>query len=158
MKTVKFFQSKAKATAAFMLAAIATVGVISLSSNTNSDEELLAEQEVSAGFFDQMEDATKAYNLLREMDGKKANLEQKKAELKEKIVKAEQDRNKNRGMVAGVTFQMPQDLPEISTLQSKMKRINMKIDALNKSEEAIASKYGINLKKVATGQEYLTCK
>ena len=158
MKTVKFFQSKAKATAAFMFAAVMAMGFIALSSNTNTDKELLAQQEVSACFFDQMEDATKAYNLLREIGIEKANLEQKKADLNNEIAKAKQDRDKNRGMVAGVTFPMPQDLPEISLMESKIKRIDLKIAALNESGKAIASKYGIDIKKVAGCQEFLSCK
>ena len=158
MKTAKIFQSKSKVTAIFMLAAIIAVGFITLSESTNSDERLLTQQNVSACFFDQMEDATKAYNLLREIGIEKANLEQKKADLNNEIAKAKQDRDKNRGMVAGVTFPMPQDLPEISLMESKIKRIDLKIAALNESGKAIASKYGIDIKKVAGCQEFLSCK
>ena len=158
MKTAKIFQSKSKVTAIFMLAAIIAVGFITLSESTNSDERLLTQQNVSACFFDQMEDATKAYNLLREIGIEKANLEQKKADRNNEIAKAKQDRDKNRGMVAGVTFPMPQDLPEISLMESKIKRIDLKIAALNESGKAIASKYGIDIKKVAGCQEFLSCK
>ncbi len=158
MKTAKIFQSKSKVTTIFVLAAIIAVGFITLSESTNSDERLLTQQNVSTSFFDQMEDATKAYNLLKEICMEKARLEKERADLNNEIAKAKQDRDKNRGMVAGVTFPMPQDLPEISLMESKIKRIDLKIAALNESGKAIASKYGIDIKKEAGCQEFLSCK
>ncbi len=158
MKTAKIFQSKSKVTVAFMLAAIIAVGFITLSTSTNSDERLLTQQNVSTSFFDQMEDATKAYNLLKEISVEKARLEKEKAELKDEMIKAKQWRDKDQGMVVGVTFQVPQGLPEITTVRSKINSIDLKIAALKESGKALATKYGIDIQKVADDQELLSCK
>lgn len=158
MKTAKIFQSKSKVTAIFVLAAIIAVGFITLSESTNSDERLLTQQNVSTSFFDQMEDATKAYNLLKEISLEKARLEKERAELKNEMIKAKQWRDKDQGMVVGVTFQVPQGLPEITTVRSKINSIDLKIAALKESGKALATKYGIDIQKVTDDQELLSCK
>lgn len=64
-----------------------------------------------------------------------AKLEQKRATLKSSLEKAKSDRDKNYGMVAGLTYQPSQSLNEVINLEKKISKVDHQITALSNKKE-----------------------
>lgn len=60
-----------------------------------------------------------------------AKLEQKRATLESSLEKAKSDRDKNYGMVAGLSYQPSQSLSEVINLEKKISKVDHQITALN---------------------------
>ncbi|MBO4658052.1 MAG: hypothetical protein J5637_00360 [Prevotella sp.] len=83
---------------------------------------------------------------LKEIGAEKASLEQKMMKEKENLMKAKEGRNKDYGMAAGIYYQPASGLSEVTYLEGKIYRLNVKINELNEVEKAINEKYGNDLK------------
>lgn len=64
-----------------------------------------------------------------------AKLEQKMATLKSSLEKAKSDRDKNYGMVAGLSYQPSQSLNEVINLEKKISKVDHQLTALNNKKE-----------------------
>ena len=77
---------------------------------------------------------------VKEINVEIAKLEQKKANVMNKLEKAKADRNKEHAMVAGMYYQPAQDVSEMAILEGQVKKLDKKIAALEKKEKNLALK------------------
>ena len=73
-----------------------------------------------------------------------AMLEQKRATLKSSLEKAKSDRDKNYGMVAGLSYQPSQSLNEVINLEKKISKVDHQITALSNKKEMMSHQMAQN--------------
>ena len=76
---------------------------------------------------------------------------QEKATLNGSLEKAKSERNKNYGMVAGLSYQPSQSLNEVINLEGKIKNVDHQLTALNKKKMSLNNQIAQN-KKVTAGE------
>ena len=73
-----------------------------------------------------------------------AKLEQKRATLNRSLEKAKSDRDKNYGMVAGLSYQPSQSLNEMINLEKKISKVDHQITALSNKKEMMSHQMAQN--------------
>lgn len=119
-----FFQHVSKAAAAFMLVTAMAVGLTNCSnSNTSRKDSLLNDAEE-----------------LEQIDNKIAQLESKKAKEVRELEKAKTNRNKNLGMMVGLSYQPSTGLSEITYWERKINSVDKRISQLNTQKTVLMAK------------------
>ena len=144
------FKDSMKVGAAFAFAAAMT---LALSAFSTTDSEMMSINQSDGNMATTLSKNSGEVNevmcaalKLKEIGIEKASLEKKKMKEKENLKKAKEGRNKDYGIAAGIYYQPASGLSEVTYIEGKIYRLNVKINELNEVEKAINEKYGNDLK------------
>lgn len=153
MKTNNFLQHTEKILVTFILAMVVVVAVSSFNeskclkhhheqvyNDVDFSKANQQEQAISINTVSPAEESEDAYLKIEQIDKEKAKLQQGKEKLTAELKKLREDRVKDYGMVAGICYQMPQDVPEITYLEGKINSLDNKMIVLDKEKKALIAK------------------
>ena len=159
MKAKKYFKNSMKVGVAFTFAAAMTMILSAYSiadnkkeSSSTVDGEMVISSttapatNVSYKHVGDLSEVACAILKLKEINKEKACIEKKMVKEKENLKKAEAERNKDYGMIAGMYYQPASGLSEALQIEIKIKDLNHQLSELKKAEKAIYEKYGNDIK------------
>ena len=144
MKKYKFFEKSALTISAFMFAVSVIMAIFTLLNFDAYSKKHYQQVQayVSEKNFIQ---TNSSYNTTDGVAGTEkqvwdlskeiAKLEQKRTTLNRSLEKAKSDRDKNYGMVAGLSYQPSQSLNEVINLEKKISKVDHQITALSNKKE-----------------------
>ena len=140
MKAKKFINNSSRVIAAFLLTGAMVVAVWSVMTYDKSTTYY------SQNKFNNIEMNSTADNNISNADMKQmkeinveiGKLEKKRSDLASKLEKAKTHRDKNYGMVAGLSYQPSQSLNEVINLEKKISKVDHQITALSNKKEMMS--------------------
>ena len=156
MKTKKNFQNGVLAMSAFMFTASVVMALYTLLSFDEFSRKHY-QQVMAAGYGKDVIQVTPTEGVastekqVLDLSKEIAKLKQEKAKLDGNLEKARSERNKNYGMVAGLSYQPSQGLNEVVTLEGKIKNVDHQLTALNNKKMSLNHQLAQN-KKVIAGE------
>lgn len=143
MKEKRFIQNSSRVIAAFLLTGAMSVAIWSVVTYDRPKSMYYAQDkgnnsEMNSTLNNLFSNAYMKY--VEKINLEIGKLEQKKAMVMSRLEKANADRNKTYGMVAGMYFQPAQDVAEIVVLEGEVNQLDHKIAALSKGGRNLALK------------------
>lgn len=152
MKTKKNFENGVLAFSAFLFASAVVMALYTLLSvnfqNGNLGNQQLAENSgksiTQTSIFDKTDGVTAKEKQILDLSKEIAKLEQKRTKLNNSLEKAKSERNKNYGMVAGLSYQPSQSLNEVINLEKKLNKVDHQLTALNTQKSNLNRQIAMN--------------
>lgn len=153
MKTKKNFQEKVTAIAVFLFTTVLVMAFYTLLSFNTQEYKFCQQQMADNSEKNMIQTSSSLDKTSGVMDTEKqildlskeiAKLEQKRDNLTSSLEKAMVERNKNYGMVAGLSYQPSQNLDEVIVLEKKLSKIEHQITALNTQRTSLNSQLAMN--------------